>query len=31
MRVISEQEPQGFEAEAMRPGLEDVYLSYFKE
>ena len=31
VRVISEQEPQGFEAEAMRPGLEDVYLSYFKE
>ncbi len=31
VRVIADRRPDGYEAEAMRPGLEDVYLSYFKE
>lgn len=31
VRVIAEQAPEGYTCAPMRPGLEDVYLSYFKE
>lgn len=31
VRVICEDRPEGYEAREMRPGLEDVYLSYFRE
>lgn len=31
VRVISETKPETFQAEPVRPGLEDVYLSCFKE
>ena len=31
VRLISEHEPEGLPHSAVRPGLEDVYLYYFKE
>lgn len=31
VRVICENEPEGYEAAPVRPGLEDVYLSCFRE
>lgn len=31
VRVICENKPEGYEAEPVRPGLEDVYLSCFRE
>ncbi len=31
VRVICENKPEGYEAEPVRPGLEDVYLSCFQE
>jgi ABC-2 type transport system ATP-binding protein len=31
VRVICDRKPEGYEAEPVRPGLEDVYLSCFRE
>ncbi|MCI8466320.1 MAG: ABC transporter ATP-binding protein [Lachnospiraceae bacterium] len=31
VRVICDGKPEGYEATPVRPGLEDVYLSYFRE